>query len=269
MSASGGDYQARAEKWLRETPEGGRALAAIGRALAALESERQGNSNEARSAAQEAAIGAGDAIERALGLRDMRRRRSIAAAQSDASEFAGADTDAGAYGDVAESALDGSQEGRRRIRRIAARQIMDMKSVLGDEMSMILAATLLGTAAGYDGVMTEPVKAAGVDPKGGAAQFLRKDTIQACGYTAGVESIEGVDRLPAALWERAARRHNEKAGKLRQIGEKVDDASAETVRDWQKRGFLGLLDTALAQGRRERGQPDPKWLLPHIRSGGT
>jgi hypothetical protein len=317
------ERQDRASKWLNETPEGGRALEAIGCALEALETESRANGNEARSAAQASAIAAGGVIEQALGLRDLRRRRMMTAAQSDAIEFAGANADAAGYDAVAREALDGSQDGRRCLRRMAARCVMDMQNALGAQMAQVLAGALLGTAAGYDGLMTEPVKAAGVDPKDGPAHFpefwgevqppallkgldipsrradlvpwkpsrrrgcgrgnptfslrnqccrrgctsrrnppfLREKIVFACGYTAGVE---GADRPPAALWQRAARCHNEKAGKLRQIGEKVADATVETVRDWQKRRLRTLFNKALDQGRRERGRPNPEWLLPPL-----
>jgi hypothetical protein len=255
------ERQDRASKWLNETPEGGRALEAIGCALEALETESRANGNEARSAAQALAIAAGGVVGQALGLRDLRRRRMITAAQSDAIEFAGANADAGGYDAVAREALDGSQDGRRRLRRMASRCLMDMQDALGAQMAQVLAGALLGTAAGYDGLMTEPVKAAGADPKDGPAHFLREKIVFACGYTAGVE---GADRPPAALWQRAARCHNERAGKLRQIGEKVADASVETVRDWQKRRLRTLFNAALGQGRRERGRPNPMWLLPPL-----
>jgi hypothetical protein len=88
------DYREIAEKWLRETPEGGHALAALGRKLVAFAAERQANSDQSRAAAQAEAMAADRDWDVATGRRDLRRRRMLAharglpnGAKTDAAEF--------------------------------------------------------------------------------------------------------------------------------------------------------------------------------------
>jgi hypothetical protein len=78
------DYRAIAEKWLRETPEGGRALDALGRRLVSFEAEQGADSDQARAAAQAEAMAADRNWDVATGRRDLRRRRMLAQRRSSA-----------------------------------------------------------------------------------------------------------------------------------------------------------------------------------------
>jgi hypothetical protein len=252
------NYRDTAERWLRDAPEGGRALDAVGRLLVALKSESDANSNDSRVKAQEAAVVAYADLGAAIGARDLLRRRLIVAAR-DLDE--GAKVDVADYDKETKAALDGSPGGLRRLRRMSARLAIDAKDALSAPLARLLAGAFLATAAGYDSLLANPVKSGGVDPKGGAANFLHQKIAYKSGYTHGAE---GAGRVRETLWRRAAAEYNKSAAKLRQAGEKAPDITPETIRFWCGRHnkLKEIFDGARRDGRAARPKPKRKHLLP-------
>jgi hypothetical protein len=260
------DYRAIAEKWLQETPEGGRVLDALGRMRTALGVEAGGNSDQARVAAQTEALAAGRELDALTGERDLRRRRMLAHARGLPK---GAKADAADFDRFA-TELTNSPSGKVMARLALGRYLQDSAGDLGERIAGIFAMDLMQTSGGRDGLVTGTIKSAGVDPESGAALPPRQKTVDAAGYTLGAE--HGGGRAPHALWKRAARAYNDEAARQRMSGyNHVKNVTANTVRDWVTRNVDlapgspkagDLFNEAKSDGAAARLQPDPSRLLP-------
>jgi hypothetical protein len=259
------DYTAMAEKWLRETPEGGRALDALGRRLAAQEAERQANSDQSRAAAQAEAMAARRDLDAATGDMDLRRRRMLAHARALPN---GARTDAAEFERFA-AELTLSPGGRVMARLAIARYLEDSAGDLGERLAGVGAMEFMQTSDGRDGLLTGTITSAGVDRQSGPALPLRLKTIADAGYTLGAEY--GGGRAPHVLWKRAARAYNEGAARFRMGGYDVKNVADKTVRDWVARNVNlppgspkagDLFNEAKRDGAAARLPPDPSRMLP-------
>jgi hypothetical protein len=227
--------------------------------VAAGDKERAANSNEARAAAQTEALTAQNALDRATGIRDLRRRRMIAEAR--ALPF-GAKVDAAEFEQFTRDCLDGTPSGEIRRRHAFGRYATDGKDALGPELSGVLTSNMLQNAKGHYGPLDGPVRAGGVDPDMGATDEIRNKIVVDTGYTAGAE-IGGTGRIPNELWKRAQRAQNVLAQKMRMSSQKAESVGFRTVKDWcQKAGPLAdLFQDARKDGAQERRAPNPDRIL--------
>jgi hypothetical protein len=258
------DYREKAEKWLIETPDGARALDALGRGLAALEAESAANSDKARSKAQSDALAAFDDFAAKTGATNLLRRRVLAHARDLPN---GAKTDASEFKRFVDECGD-TPSGRVKTRLALGRYLKDSTSALGNGLAGAAAMDFMQTSSGRYGLVTETIKSAGVDPKSGPTLPLRQKIVGAAGYTLGVES--GSERAFRALWGRAARAYNESVARLRMAGHAVKKVTTGTVRDWVARDVnLGpgcpraadLFKQAKIDGAAARERPDPSRML--------
>jgi hypothetical protein len=228
--------------------------------VAAREKERAANSNEVRAAAQTDALAAQDALDRATGIRDLRRRRMIAQARD---LPLGAKVDADGFEQFARDCLDGTPSSQIRLRQAFARHIVDAAASLTPGWAGVLTSTRLQNAKGRYGPLDGPVRAGGVDPDMGAADELRNKIVVDAGYTVGVE-IGGAGRIRHDLWKRAERAQNKWAAKLCMAGYKARGMSAATIKDLclKEKRMTALFRDARNEGARQQPAPDRSRILP-------
>jgi hypothetical protein len=210
-----------------------------------LEREGDANSDEARAAAQRAALSViNDCIERA-GWTDLLRRRAVAFVHGRAE---GSQSRA----DDLEGLLDGNTHN---IRRAIARTQHDLRILPRKESNAAIWSLILaeGGRAGVhgDGGMWAHDPASGVHPDTGATHTLKVHIVDMIGYTSGAMGFPDTRALQELLLVRAVKYWGRKSRASKQ--QKVKPVTKETIRDWCKPSgeFAPIFDSS-----RQRGSAD-------------
>ena len=204
--------------------------------LDATERERAANSDEARSLAQETVINLHRELTEKAGVRNVKRRRTIAHAQG---RMSSADVNDETFPD---GRLDlDTVAGRRRARAMASMIIYDSDMLPAHQAHAVMGglyAASKGLPSYIDvgdgdstGVLFGAEAVMGRKETSAAEMFLKIIVVTAVGYEAGILRRPHTKRLVSSLLDEAARLLRN-ATRLHRLKEMTREFTPSTIRDW-------------------------------------